>query len=308
MSAEATFRRLAAEIDIQRGRVSKATPARLAVERATLDFEELCGACALAGVRLDRSELAALAERGFATGGRPFREYALAAGCAAAARLVSTAQPVRAGRLVRLGEIVELHALATRYDDAAQPGAWRVTTAAPLRSGIVPPPFWLVPREMAAFARRFGARPPAGEDQILFVAKAHEAFTRIHPFAAGNGRVARLLASLMLRRSGLPGPIIAPSQAARYRAALVRADSGDIWPLALLMARAVSASLSRLECAAGSGDLRPLAAFAAGAEREALYKAIQRDRLRAVRRGRALFTTSRWIDAYRRSTGAAAPD
>jgi hypothetical protein len=48
-------------------------------------------------------------------------------------------------------------------------------------------------------------------------------------------------------------------------------------------------------------ELRPVAAFAVGAERAALYKAAQRDRLQTVRRDSALLTTATWIADYRAS-------
>ena len=308
MNGESAFRRIAEAIETQRTRAATLGSAGVARERAALAFEEVLASCTLAGVRLDRRELAALIERGLALGGRPFREYAIALGYASASRFVAAIEPARGRDLIKSGEIVELHALATRYDEGGAPGSWRVTTAPALRSGVVPPPFWLVPREIAAFTRRFGVKPDSNEAPVLFVARAHEAFTRIHPFDTGNGRVARLLANLMLRRLGLPPLIIRPPDAARYRKALFRADSGDIWPLATAIGRSILASLTRLEAAAAPGDLRPLSAFARGAGRDVLYKAIARDRLRAVRRDRALLTTRRWVDEYRRSTGAAVPD
>ena len=308
MDGETAFRRIAAAVAHSAARVAKLASAGVTREQAALVLDEIHASSTLAGARLDRDETSALVERGLALGGRPFGDYAIAAGYGGAARMVAAAEPVREHRLIRPGEIVALHALATRYDERAVPGAWRVTTAAPLRSGIVPPPFWLVPREVAGFVRRFGAGVVSGEAPVLFVARAHEAFTRIHPFAAGNGRVARLLANLMLRRLGLAPFILEPSGAARYRKALFRADAGDLWPLATVIARSVFASLTRLEAAAKPSDLRPLSSFARGAAREVLYKAVQRDRLRAIRRGRALFTTRQWIDEYRNSTGAAGPD
>jgi hypothetical protein len=47
--------------------------------------------------------------------------------------------------------------------------------------------------------------------------------------------------------------------------------------------------------------LVPVAALAGPAGRAALYKAIQRGRLRVVRRGRALLTTKAWLAEYRAS-------
>jgi len=49
------------------------------------------------------------------------------------------------------------------------------------------------------------------------------------------------------------------------------------------------------------GELIPLADLATGRERAALYKAIQRGRLRVTRRGNALFSTHAWLAEYRGS-------
>ena len=263
-------------------------------ERATIDSEEIRGSCRLAGASLEPNELSALLVRDVALGGRPFRTYAVVKAYAAATRLVERALERGPATLVRSQEIVELHVLATAYEDGAQPGAWRLTTAPVLRTGIVPPAFWLVPREIESFVRRFGRRAE-GDPITVFIAGAHEAFARIHPFVTGNGRVNRLVVNLMLRRLGLPPLVIAPRQSAAYRAALNRADSGDLLPLATFIGRSLTASLSRLT-ATGSEDLRPLGHFG---NPTPLYKAAQRNRLRTVKRGGSLLTTSRWIDDYR---------
>lgn len=59
----------------------------------------------------------------------------------------------------------------------------------------------------------------------------HHAFTTIHPFQDGNGRVARLLSSLILIKHGL-FPFTVPREEAkvRYIDALEKADSGDPQP------------------------------------------------------------------------------
>jgi hypothetical protein len=72
----------------------------------------------------------------------------------------------------------------------------------------------------------------------------------------------------------------------------------------MLVGRSVLAGLQRLAGAAEqhvNGELIGLASLARAGERAALYKAIQRGRLRVVRRGRALFTTAAWLAEYRAS-------
>src|ERR1700680_3756081 len=130
-------------------------------ESEAIAFEEIHASCRQAGALLDEHALRALIERGLALGDRPLREYLIASGYADAARFVQTAEAPRPNQpLLRQDEIVELHARATRLLPEARPGAWRVTTSGALHSGMVPPPFWLVPREIAAVVDRFGRVPP----------------------------------------------------------------------------------------------------------------------------------------------------
>ncbi len=62
---------------------------------------------------------------------------------------------------------------------------------------------------------------------LVLAAWLHHAFTQIHPFQDGNGRVARLLASLVLMQSGLPSLVVVPEMKTRYRKALEAADHGS---------------------------------------------------------------------------------
>ncbi len=54
----------------------------------------------------------------------------------------------------------------------------------------------------------------------------HHAFTQIHPFEDGNGRVARALASLELIRGGLPPLTVYREMQSRYYDSLLEADLG----------------------------------------------------------------------------------
>jgi len=59
----------------------------------------------------------------------------------------------------------------------------------------------------------------------------HHAFTQIHPYPDGNGRVARTLASLVFVKAGAFPLVIRREDHARYIEALERADAHDIQPL-----------------------------------------------------------------------------
>lgn len=65
----------------------------------------------------------------------------------------------------------------------------------------------------------------------------HHRFTQIHPFQDGNGRVARLLASLVLIRAGWFPLVVVNDDRERYIHALELADNGDLSALVDLFAR-----------------------------------------------------------------------
>lgn len=62
---------------------------------------------------------------------------------------------------------------------------------------------------------------------IIIAAWVHHAFTQIHPFQDGNGRIARLLASLTLIKDGLLPFTVRRSEKAAYITALEKADNGE---------------------------------------------------------------------------------
>ena len=81
----------------------------------------------------------------------------------------------------------------------------------------------------------------------------HHAFTQIHPFQDGNGRVARALASLVFIRAGLFPLVVTRDDRTLYIERLEVADAGDLSPLvdlfAQLQKRALTKAIAR---AAGS--------------------------------------------------------
>jgi hypothetical protein len=87
-----------------------------------------------------------------------------------------------------------------------------------------------VPRQMHGLVtwwRERGDCPP-----ILRAAVIHAWISQIHPFADGNGRLARLLANLALAQHGFPPLLLrSTSDRGQYLDALNQADDGDILPL-----------------------------------------------------------------------------
>jgi Fic family protein len=135
-----------------------------------------------------------------------------------------------------------------------RPGTWRdrsvwigggVDIA---RSTFNPPPHPLVPdlvQEHVAWLKETASGPAVLATPIR-LALAHAHFEAIHPFNDGNGRISRMLLSLMLAAEGhVPVPLSRVLEADRraYYDALREAQQKlDFVPLALLMCDAIEAS------------------------------------------------------------------
>ncbi len=71
---------------------------------------------------------------------------------------------------------------------------------------------------------------------VLHATEWHHRFILIHPFADGNGRVARLVVNYFLLRAGLMPVVIKSAEKGRYLTALKKADAGNMLPFTEYMA------------------------------------------------------------------------
>ena len=83
------------------------------------------------------------------------------------------------------------------------------------------------PAEMERLVDELGSVPFSQAHPVLQAAYVHYSFVCIHPFADGNGRVSRSLASVFLRRSSLIPLLIWADQRVEYFEALAAADLGN---------------------------------------------------------------------------------
>jgi len=106
----------------------------------------------------------------------------------------------------------------------------------------VPPPREAVRDMMPALFDLLAAEPSAPVRAVL----GHFCFVFIHPYMDGNGRIGRFLMNAMLASGGFPWTVIRVEWRAEYLAALDAASAqGKITPLTKLLARAVSADVSK---------------------------------------------------------------
>jgi len=269
---------------------------------------------AIDGNGLRPAEVEALLDEGRAVGGRALQDYLEVLDHAEAAAWVFGQAGVAGGApIITLDEVRELHRLATaRLWFTATPGQ---ETPAGFRQRDVPPvpgvpsspPFAAVPDMMEAWVSRvnqvgayLGAVGHRWQGPRL-VGACHAAFERIHPFADANGRTGRLVLNLIMVRLGWP-PVVVTAHRRRYETALLRADAGDVDPLAEMIAQAAITSVHVLfPDDTEDTDLLPLSALADETmSLPALRQAVTRRRLEATLDRHGVWRTTRAaVDAYR---------
>lgn len=146
-------------------------------------------------------------------------------------------------RMITVGFIKELHALITRHQSHAdgkdqfgkaikielKKGEFKKHPNNPtnkhgIRFNYCPPE--QVASEMDNLVALYEIHQ--SEHPAILAAWFHHAFSTVHPFQDGNGRVARLLASLILIKAGyFPFTVLREDARAKYIDALEKADNGE---------------------------------------------------------------------------------
>jgi len=156
---------------------------------------------------------------------------------------------VKEDRKLSVGFIHGLHALVTRSQDSAEgrdsignkrnipllKGKFKELENNPSRADgttvLYCPPLQ-VASEMDTLMQIYRKRTGIGTHPIILAAWFHHAFTTIHPYQDGNGRLARLLTSLILIKHGFfPFTVQREEAKEKYITALEQADRGNPQPL-----------------------------------------------------------------------------
>lgn len=156
---------------------------------------------------------------------------------------------VKENRELTIGFIKELHALVTRNQEDAEgrdqfgnrtkidlrKGAFKILENNPTREDgtkILYCPPEHVQAEMDNLISFYNDAENKKIHPLICATWFHHAFTTIHPFQDGNGRIARLLASLILIKHGLfPFTVLREEAKAKYIDALEKADAHEFQPL-----------------------------------------------------------------------------
>jgi Fic family protein len=171
---------------------------------------------ALEGNTLTLGETKLVVEDGITVGGHPLREILEAKNHKEVIEdiiaLVQKKQPITEA------VIKKLHKVLIKEIDNETAGKYRKIQVYISGEEVLPPPSNKVTALMKEFWTWFESQTKI--DPVLFAAKAHYRFVKIHPFTDGNGRIARILSNLILMRAGYPLVIIPVVTRAHYLSSL----------------------------------------------------------------------------------------
>ncbi len=208
---------------------------------------------------------------------------------------------VKNDRPITKGFIKELHQLVTRHQDTAEgrdqfgnhlqvpllKGAFKERENNPTRADgtrfIYCPPIH-VDAEIEKLVTILEELEKRKIKPLVIATWLHLVFVQIHPFQDGNGRMARLLASLVLIKSGLFPLTVKRHEKKRYIDALELADKGEVQDLVdyfgEMQKRNIEAALNmRLEVELSETSLSEVAdIFAAKVEQKVDEEEVEKER------------------------------
>lgn len=211
--------------------------------RERLSVELAYNSNAIEGNTLTLKETKLIIVDGITVGGHPVREILEARNHKEAIDLMySMADP---GRRISENDVLKLHAVITRGTlPEGQTGFYRVFNVLISGSRYRPPDWRDAPGMMKKMVYPELNSKARGAAAVESAAKVHFWTVHAHPFADGNGRLARLLTNLRLLRAGFPPAITLVRQRLRYYKVLERAHlKGDLRPFANFIGRDVNRSL-----------------------------------------------------------------
>jgi Fic family protein len=197
------------------------SPESVASLAAAWDVRMVHESNAIEGNSLTLRETELVLSKGVTVSGKPLKDHLEAVNLAKAWENVK--ELAKPGAVLTERDLLDLHRIVlTRVDDSFA-GCYRSGSVRIAGSHHVPPNAMKVPDLMEElFAALKDINDPVGR-----AAKLHHGIARIHPFADGNGRTARLAMNFVLISAGYPPVSIPTDLRLAYHEALESADSGD---------------------------------------------------------------------------------
>jgi len=149
-------------------------------------------------------------------------------------------------------ELLRVHRILLSGTSDSAAGRFRGTRVLITGAKYQPPPHQDVPAMVDLFFERL--HEVEAVDPVLLAAWSHWAIARVHPFADGNGRMARLWQDVILFQNQLTCAVVPTQDRKDYLAALESADEGQFDALTQMVAQSVATTIDKYLVATEKAD------------------------------------------------------
>ncbi len=178
---------------------------------------------ALEGNTLTESETKVIIEEGITVGGKTLIEHIEAVDHALAFDRIYTLL----NKEITESDILDLHRLLYCRLDTESAGKYREKNVLITGTDYIPPDYSKVPDLMSAHISDLSPKVVQNIHPLIRISDIHGEFESIHPFIDGNGRIGRLLLSVMAIKFGYCPVIIPPVRRAEYIASMRGVNKGS---------------------------------------------------------------------------------
>lgn len=197
---------------------------------------------AIEGNTLTESETKVIIEDGLTIGGKSLREHYEAVGHAKAYDHIYSLLD----KSISEEDILLLHNLFFQQIDTENAGRYREKNVVITGTEFLPPDHNEVPKLMEKHIENLNMLPD-DKHPLEWASDLHAEFESIHPFIDGNGRIGRLLLSIITMKNGYCPLIIPPIRRAEYITSLQRMNSGDISSLSSFILSVIHEEMKSLK-------------------------------------------------------------
>lgn len=178
---------------------------------------------AIEGNTLTESETKVVIEDGLTIGGKSLREHYEAIGHAKAYDHIYSLLE----KQIAEEDVMSLHKLFFQQMDPENAGRYRLRNVIITGTDYLPPDYQKVPELINKHIKNLNMQAK-DKHPLEWASDLHAEFEAIHPFTDGNGRIGRLLLSILTMKNGYCPVIIPPIRRAEYIAAMQKSNKGDL--------------------------------------------------------------------------------
>jgi Fic family protein len=197
---------------------------------------------AIEGSTLTESETKVIIEDGITIGGKSLREHYEAIGHAKAYDHIYSLL----NKSISEDDVLYLHKLFFQQINTENAGRYRQKNVLITGTDYLPPDYRKVPELMKKHIENLN-RTSQDTHPLEWASVLHAEFEAIHPFIDGNGRIGRLLLSILSMKNGYCPIIIPPIKRAEYISALQKTNKGDMGTLTDFILSVIYEEMKSLE-------------------------------------------------------------